>query len=128
MRSRPTTSRPWPPLRRGSVAAILTIALDVFKEIQFTRDLGDERSHVFVGDARVLGKPVKTTWLLEFDAEGKIRDIWLMARPLTGFIALTRAGGPPSAPEPAPRCASCRSHLPASPPTLSAPRRAWSVT
>lgn len=78
---------------RGSVAAILAIALDVFEEIEFTHDLGDELSHVLVGDARVLGEPIKTTWLLELDMQGKIRDIWLMVRPLTGLVALARAVG-----------------------------------
>ena len=78
---------------RDSAAAILAIALDLFKETEYTHDLGDEHSPVLVGDARVLGKPVKTTWLLEFDAEGKIRELWLMARPLAGLIAVTLAVG-----------------------------------
>jgi hypothetical protein len=39
----------------------------------------------------VLDTPVKTTWLLEFDSEGKIRDFWLMARPLPGLIAIALA-------------------------------------
>jgi hypothetical protein len=78
---------------RGSVAAILAIVLDVFEDVQFTHDLGDERSHVLVANMRVLDKPIKTTFLLEFDAEGKIRDYWVMARPLTGLIALAEAIG-----------------------------------
>ena len=78
---------------RDSTAAILAIALDLFKDTEYTHDLGDDHSHVLVGDALVLGKPVKTTWLLEFDEEGKIRDLWLMARPLGGLIAITLAVG-----------------------------------
>jgi hypothetical protein len=78
---------------RDSAAAILAISLDLFKGIQYTHDLGDERSHLLVGDARVLGKPVKTTTLLEFDAEGKIREIWVMVRPLTGLVAVALAVG-----------------------------------
>src|SRR5207244_5351116 len=79
---------------RDSVAALLaTVALDVFKDNQYTHDLGDERSHVLVANTRVHGKPIKTTTLLEFDAEGKIREIWMMARPLTGLIALAEAAG-----------------------------------
>jgi hypothetical protein len=76
-----------------AVAVFLPIALDVFKETEYTHDFGDEHSHVIVGDARVLGKPVKTTWLLELDAEGKIRDIWVMVRPLTGLVAIFEAVG-----------------------------------
>jgi hypothetical protein len=78
---------------RDSAAAILAIVLDAFKDIETTHDLGDEHSHVFVCEARVLDKPIKSTWLLEFDAEGKIREIWVMTRPLIGLIALTEAIG-----------------------------------
>jgi hypothetical protein len=78
---------------RDSVAAFLPFVLDVFEDNQFTHDLGNERSHVLVANARVLGKPIKTTWLLEFDAEGKIREIWVMVRPLTALIAIAEAGG-----------------------------------
>ena len=76
---------------RDSAARALAIALDVFKDAQYTHDVGDDRSHLLVADARVLGKPIKTTWLLEFDADGKIREIWVMARPLPGVIAIVEA-------------------------------------
>jgi hypothetical protein len=78
---------------RGSATAIFTILFDALKEIEFTHDLGDERSHVLVSDAQVLGRPIKTTWLLESDAERKISEIWVMNRPLAGTIALTEAIG-----------------------------------
>src|SRR2546423_15423075 len=76
---------------RASAAALLAIAADVFKNSEYTHDLGDERSHVLVANASVLGKPVNITWLLDYDAEGKIREIWPMARPLTGAIAVAEA-------------------------------------
>jgi hypothetical protein len=78
---------------RDSTAAILAISLDLFKDMQYTHDLGDEHSHVLVGDVRVLGKPVKITMLLEFERDGKIREIWIMIRPLTGLVAVTQAIG-----------------------------------
>jgi SnoaL-like protein len=78
---------------RDSVAAILGIALDVFKDDEYMHDLGDEHSHVLVANSFVADQPVKTTTLLEFDTEGKIRDIWLMVRPLTGMTAIAGAVG-----------------------------------
>ena len=78
---------------RASVALIFAIALDTFEEPQYTHDFGDENSHVLVADTRVLDRPLKTTWLLEFDSEQKIREIWLMVRPLTGLTALAQAIG-----------------------------------
>jgi hypothetical protein len=76
---------------RDAAARGLAIALDVFKDAQYTHDLADDRSHLLVADARELGKPVKITWLLESDAAGKIREIWVMARPLPGLIAIVEA-------------------------------------
>ena len=78
---------------RDSVAAILAIALDVFKDVEFTHDLGDERSHVLVANSRVLDEPINATKVLEFDAEGKIREVWMMVRPLTGLAAVAEAIG-----------------------------------
>jgi ketosteroid isomerase-like protein len=79
---------------RDSVAALLAIVLDVVTDVEYTYELGDERAHVLVSDARVLGKPFKSTTLLELDADGKIREIWVMARPLTGVVAIAEAIGP----------------------------------
>ncbi len=78
---------------RNSVALIFAIALDAFKEPQFTHHFGDARSHVLVADTRVLDRPLKTTWLLESDAKARIREVWLMVRPLTGLTALAQAIG-----------------------------------
>ena len=78
---------------RDSVAAILAIALDVFKDVEFTHDLGDESSRVLVANSRVLDQSINATKVLEFDAEGKIREIWLLVRPLTGLAAVAEAIG-----------------------------------
>jgi SnoaL-like domain len=79
---------------RDSVAALLAIVLDVVTDVAYTHELGDERVHVLISDARVLGKPFKSTSLLEFNADRKIREIWVMARPLTGVVAIAEAIGP----------------------------------
>lgn len=78
---------------RDSVALIFAIALDVFEDLQYTHDFGDESSHVLVANARVQDRPLKTTWLLQFDGKARIREVWLMARPLTGITALAQAIG-----------------------------------
>jgi hypothetical protein len=78
---------------RDSVALIFAIALDAFEDLSFTHDVGDGRSHVLVGDTKVLDRPLKTTWLLELDSKTRIREVWLMVRPLTGLTALAQAIG-----------------------------------
>lgn len=78
---------------RESVAKLLEIALDVLTDVEYTHELGDENAHLLVSNARVLGKPIKTTTLLEFAEDGKIREIWVMARPLVGVAAIAEAVG-----------------------------------
>lgn len=78
---------------RDSVALVFAIALEAFEEPQFTHGLGNENSHVLVADTRVLDRPLKIAWVLGFDAMAKIREIWLMVRPLTGLTSLARAIG-----------------------------------
>lgn len=78
---------------RESVATIFAIVLDALKDDAYTHELGDERSHVLIAKYRVLDQPITITTLLEFDAEGDIREVTMMARPLTGVAALAEAIG-----------------------------------
>lgn len=88
---------------RDSVTAVLAIALDAVKDVEYTHDLGDDGAHVLVSNARVLGTPTKVTTLLEFDADGKIREIWVMARPLRAVVAIGEAVGTQLAERQSPR-------------------------
>src|ERR671916_3529545 len=78
---------------RQSATALLEIALDVLTDVEYTHELGARPAHVLVSNARVLGKPIKTTTMLEFAQDGKIREIWVMARPLAGVAAIAEAVG-----------------------------------
>jgi hypothetical protein len=79
---------------RDAVAALLAIVLDMVTDVAYTHEFADEGAHVLISDGRVLGKPFKSATLLEFNAHGKIREIWVMARPLTGVVAIAEAIGP----------------------------------
>lgn len=78
---------------RESVATIFAIVFDALKDDDYTHDVGNERFHVLVANYRVLDNPLTMTTLLEFDAERKIREVWMMARPLVGLTALAEAIG-----------------------------------
>ena len=78
---------------RESVAVLTRVIFDRILDTDYTHEYGDERAHVLIADSRVLGKQVKATTLLEFNAEGKIREIWIMARPLVGATAIVEAIG-----------------------------------
>jgi hypothetical protein len=82
---------------RGSVAALYAMVFDSFSDVEFTHEFGNEGAHVLVAKARVLGRPIKATTLLEFNADGEIREIWVMVRPLSGVVAIAEAIGSPLA-------------------------------
>ena len=48
---------------------------------------------MLIADARVRGTPIKVTTLLELDTDEKIQEIWVMARPLVGVVAIAEAIG-----------------------------------
>jgi hypothetical protein len=76
-----------------AVAALLAIVLDAVTDVDYTHEVGTDAAHMLVADGRVLGKPVKLTTLLELRAAGKVREIWVMARPLTAVVAIAEAIG-----------------------------------
>ena len=78
---------------RASTAALLEIVFREVTDIEYTHEFGDEKAHVLVANSRVRGKPVKVTTMLELAADGKIREIWVMARPLVGLVAIAEAIG-----------------------------------
>ncbi len=79
---------------RDAVATVLAMLVDVVTDVVYTHEVGDEGTRILVNDGRVLGRPIKATTVLGFDAEGKIREIWVMARPLTAVVAFVEAIGP----------------------------------
>jgi hypothetical protein len=78
---------------RDSVAALHSMVFNVISDVEYTHEIGDEGAHILVGNMRMLGKPLKATTLLELNADGKIGEIWVMARPLTGVVAIAEGIG-----------------------------------
>jgi hypothetical protein len=93
-----------PPFQgHDSVATVLAMVADAITEVEYTHEVGDESTHILVSDGRLLGKPIKVATVLGFDADGRIGEIWVMVRPLTGVVGIIEAIGPqpPSAGDPA---------------------------
>jgi hypothetical protein len=78
---------------RASTAALLEIVFREVTDVEYTHAFGDAEAQVMVSDARVRGKPIKATTLLELKRDGKIGEIWVMARPLVGVVAIGEAIG-----------------------------------
>jgi SnoaL-like domain len=78
---------------RDSVAALHGMIFDAVSDVEYTHEVGNGGAHILVYNARMLGKTHKATTLLEFNPDGKIREIWVMVRPLTGVVAVAEAIG-----------------------------------
>jgi hypothetical protein len=76
-----------------AVAALETILFELVTDAQLLHALGDQTAHALVLSARFGGTPGMVTLLLELNPDGKIREIWAMARPLTASTAIARGVG-----------------------------------
>lgn len=78
---------------RASTAELLRIIFREVSDVQYTHAFADAEAHVTVANARVRGKPIKVSALLELNPDGKVREIWVMVRPLVGVVAIAEAIG-----------------------------------
>lgn len=74
------------------VAAILIQgAMRVFEDFRYTDRLEDSDTAVLIFSARVGDRQLDGLDLLRFDADGKVRELMVMVRPLSGLNALAEA-------------------------------------
>ena len=78
---------------KEAVMALYRVVFDAVTDDDFTHEFGDSSSRVFVTNGKVLGQPFKATNLVELNPDGKVREIWVMARPLAGVAAIAEAIG-----------------------------------
>lgn len=76
------------------VATILTEgAMKVFKDFRYVEQLEDGDAAGLVFTARVGDRDLDGLDLLRFDADGKVRELMVMVRPMSGLNALAEAMG-----------------------------------
>ena len=74
------------------VGAILTQgAMRVFEDFRYTDQLEDGDVATLIFEARVGDRLLNGLDLLRFDADGKLRELMVMVRPLSGLNALADA-------------------------------------
>jgi hypothetical protein len=77
---------------KAMVAAIITRgAMHVFEDFRYTDQIEDGDTAALIFDARVGDRILNGLDLLRFDADGKIRELMVMVRPLSGLNALAEA-------------------------------------
>jgi hypothetical protein len=74
------------------VAAILTQgAMRVFEDFRYTDQLEDADVATLIFSARVGDRELDGLDLLRFDADGRVRELMVMVRPMSGLNALAEA-------------------------------------
>jgi hypothetical protein len=74
------------------VAAILTQgAMKVFEDFRYTDRLEDSDTAVLIFSARVGDRELDGLDRLRFDADGKVSELMVMVRPMSGLNALAEA-------------------------------------
>ena len=74
---------------RDVVGAILTEgAMRVFEDFRYRHQLEDGDTATLIFEARVGDRELEGLDLLRFDDEGKVRELTVMVRPLSGLNAL----------------------------------------
>ncbi|GIE77251.1 membrane protein [Actinoplanes philippinensis] len=85
----PVAFKPYP--GKALTAAILRGAMRVFENFRYVREIADGRNHALVFEAEVDGKALTGCDFLHLDEAGRIDDIMVMVRPLSGANALAEA-------------------------------------
>ena len=79
---------------KAVVATILTEgAMKVFEDFRYTDRFETDGSATLVFEARVGDRSVQGVDLLRFDAEGRIRELTVFVRPMSGVHAVAEAMG-----------------------------------
>ncbi|NGO12788.1 nuclear transport factor 2 family protein [Streptomyces sp. HC44] len=78
---------------KAITAAILGAVLHVFEDLRYVREIAnpDGRDLALVFEARVGDRAIQGCDILHFDEDGRIDDLTVMVRPLSGAQALQQA-------------------------------------
>jgi hypothetical protein len=68
-------------------------ALNVFEDFRYVEQLEDGDAAALIFKARVGDRDLDGLDLLRFDADGKVRELMVMVRPMSGLNALAEAMG-----------------------------------
>jgi hypothetical protein len=85
----PIAYRPYP--GKPITAAFLRAVMRVFEDFHYVSEIGDGRDHALVFRAKVNGKEIHGCDFLHLDGDGRIDELTVMVRPLSGANALAEA-------------------------------------
>jgi ketosteroid isomerase-like protein len=73
---------------RDAMRAVLGAVVQVFEDFRYTDQIEDGDTAILIFEARVGEREVNGVDILRFDADGKIRELMVMIRPLSGLNAV----------------------------------------
>jgi hypothetical protein len=76
---------------RDTIAMILATVVDVFEDFRYTDQVETGDTAVLVFEARVGDRELNGVDILRFDADARIKELMVMARPKSGLQALAEA-------------------------------------
>ena len=76
---------------RDTIAMILRAVAEVSDDFRYTDQIENGDTAVLVFEARVGDRELNGVDILHFDAEGKIEEMMVMVRPMSGLQALAQA-------------------------------------
>jgi hypothetical protein len=76
---------------REAIAMILGAVVEVFEEFRYTDQIESSETAVLMFEARVGDRELNGVDILRFDADGRIRELIVMVRPMSGVNALAEA-------------------------------------
>ena len=75
-----------------AVSVVLRAVIETFEDFHYTDEFeGPDGSHALIFEARVGDKAVQGLDLIRSDASGRITNLTVMVRPMSGLIALAEA-------------------------------------
>jgi hypothetical protein len=95
--SSPVVYRPYE--GREAVMAVLRAVFDVFEDFAYTDELGGDGVHGLVFSARVGDRELQGWDYLRLDDAGRVAELTVMVRPMSGMHALAEAMAAKLAPE-----------------------------
>jgi hypothetical protein len=79
---------------RESVSGVFSALLETFEDFTYTDEIADGDRIVLLFSARVGDKRLQGMDWLRLDADGLVKELTVMIRPLSGIVALGEAMGP----------------------------------
>ncbi|MFI5954534.1 nuclear transport factor 2 family protein [Cryptosporangium sp. NPDC051539] len=79
---------------RDQVREMLVAAFQIFSDVRFHTEVGDESTRALVMTGRCGPESFEEAQLLRFDAEGRITEVTLFGRPLPALTAVMSDIGP----------------------------------